>query len=681
MHLNVRAKLLGLSAMLFGCLMALGLLSIVNLGSMDAMGTRVMLEVSEPLADLGEVRAQFNMNQTHMMDIMVAGDEAERAEIRAEIEAGDALIAEELASVEPVLTSPEDAALLADIAAKSVAYQAVRARILDGAGTVSAEELNVIDSQEAEPLVVAIGDDLQQLFDRRVALGDELALQTTSTYESSRLLTIAMLLLASGVGFGVSYWLARRIVRGVTDVQDTMALLSEKDATWLAEGMSRLAANDLTYGVESVTPPIERYGTDEIGRTAEYANTMRARIVAAIEAYNGARDGLARTIGEVKAAADSVSGTSEQLNEAASQTGAATQQVATTISQVAGGTAEQARAASDTNAAVEELSAVIASVGQGAAETSGAVGRSMDAVASMQTALTASDRASEDLRPANERATAALAKVTAAIDDNARGMARIKTAVDESAVKVAELGAKGDQIGAIVETIDDIAEQTNLLALNAAIEAARAGEMGKGFAVVADEVRKLAERSGRATKEIAQLIAEVQHGTSDAVAAMRTGAIEVDSGARLAMENRVALDEIAAAVAATKTAVGRITVSVEAMGKASAGVVEAIDEIAGIAAANNQASVTMTEGAASVANSMESMAAISEENSAAAEEVSAATEEMSAQAEEVVASAATLAGMAKQLDELVARFRLGSGAEAPGPVAVQASGLRRHRAA
>jgi hypothetical protein len=111
------------------------------------------------------------------------------------------------------------------------------------------------------------------------------------------------------------------------------------------------------------------------------------------------------------------------------------------------------------------------------------------------------------------------------------GMHRIKGAVEQAAGKVTEIAAKSEQIGAIVETIDDIAEQTNLLALNAAIEAARAGEMGKGFAVVADEVRKLAERSGRATKEIAGLIGEVQGVIASAVKAMEVGAAEVETGA------------------------------------------------------------------------------------------------------------------------------------------------------
>jgi len=123
-------------------------------------------------------------------------------------------------------------------------------------------------------------------------------------------------------------------------------------------------------------------------------------------------------------------------------------------------------------------------------------------------------------------------------------MNTIADVVRKSAETVKELGQSSDQIGEIAQVIDDIADQTNLLALNAAIEAARAGEQGRGFAVVADEVRKLAERTTKATKEIAEMIKKIQKDTSGAVASMNRGEEEVEKGKQSALKAGDSLKEI-----------------------------------------------------------------------------------------------------------------------------------------
>ena len=186
-----------------------------------------------------------------------------------------------------------------------------------------------------------------------------------------------------------------------------------------------------------------------------------------------------------------------------------------------------------------------------------------------------------------------------AVRETVAGMSEIKTVVTQAATNAQELGKLGQKIGAVVETIDDIADQTNLLALNAAIEAARAGEHGGAS-------RWSPTRCGRwpnglrETKQIRELIKEVQAATQQAVSAMETGAQKVDQGTAKADLAQRALGEILEAVDDN---------------------VQRVTEIA-------SAALEMAASSRKVADAMYSMGAVVEENTAA-------TEQMAAQAAEV----------------------------------------------
>jgi len=168
------------------------------------------------------------------------------------------------------------------------------------------------------------------------------------------------------------------------------------------------------------------------------------------------------------------------------------------------------------------------------------------AVASEQMSSTSTEiaRNCHSAADSSGRASASALSGAKIVRGTVEGMNRIADKVRNSALVVEKLGARGDQIGEIVATIEDIADQTNLLALNAAIEAARAGDQGRGFAVVADEVRRLAERTTNATKEIGGMIKAIQMETRQAVSAMGEGVKEVEIGTVGAAKSGQALEEI-----------------------------------------------------------------------------------------------------------------------------------------
>jgi methyl-accepting chemotaxis protein len=360
-------------------------------------------------------------------------------------------------------------------------------------------------------------------------------------------------------------------------VQDISKLVSgqryqEQAVNVLASYLEKMAVGDLSFAVEDL--PEADQNSLEVRNNFEKINTS----------LSSARGLLSDAVSAVKYNAELVTDASEQLASASSQAGQATSQIATTIQQIAKGTSQQSEAVARTAELLEEVNRTIKGVADGVHNQSEAV----DKAGKVSTKIASADGISEKVRI--------------------------------SAEKVQEMGSRSEQIGAIVETIDDIASQTNLLALNAAIEAARAGEHGKGFAVVADEVRKLAERSSVATKEIGSLINGIQKTVAEAV-------------------------EIA-------------TSASRELGGASDDLENAIVSVSNVVDENTTATNLLTSSSSGVMQAIENIASVSEQNSAAVEEVSASSEEMTAQVEEVTASAQSLSDMAKALREAVDRFRV-----------------------
>ena len=186
-------------------------------------------------------------------------------------------------------------------------------------------------------------------------------------------------------------------------------------------------------------------------------------------------------------------------------------------------------------------------------------------------------------------------------------MTQIAGTVQSSAEQISELDRHADQITSIVNVISEIAEQTNLLALNAAIEAARAGDQGRGFAVVADEVRLLAQRTGKSTQEIADMIKKIQASTQDAVSSMNVGVTQVNQGVELAHSASQAIDEIRGGSDRIISVVDQISMALREQSAASQDVARSVERIAQMAETNSHSIESASRNASSIQHLAQSL--------------------------------------------------------------------------
>jgi len=217
----------------------------------------------------------------------------------------------------------------------------------------------------------------------------------------------------------------------------------------------------------------------------------------------------------------------------------------------------------------------------------------------------------------------------ATMDKATEGLNRTSHAIQASAEIIDVLGRRADDIGKIIEVIDDLAEQTNLLALNAAIEAARAGEHGLGFAVVAEEVRKLAEKSTQSTKEISELIQGIQKEAREAVENMDKSTSMVQEGLVLNKDLSLALDKISDVVSEVYKFSQEIGQATMEQSSGSAQIAKATNRLTEITQEITSSVEEQASGAQAVVRSMERMRELVQQSTSSSTELAAAAEQMS----------------------------------------------------
>jgi methyl-accepting chemotaxis protein len=328
----------------------------------------------------------------------------------------------------------------------------------------------------------------------------------------------------------------------------------------------------------------------------------------------------------------------ESVRAGASQVASGSDQVASASEEAARINVQAASAIDEVTSTMHEMSINVQNMVKNTQTQASSVSETSASIDQMVASIQRVADTSKVLLDISQRSREEVQNGIGTMDKATNGLNRINQAIESSAGIIGTLGQKTEDIGKIVEVIDDLAEQTNLLALNAAIEAARAGEHGLGFAVVADEVRKLAEKSAQSTREISELIAGIQREARKAVENMDKSTTIVEEGLTLGNDLGGALKKISNVVTEVYKFAQEIGAATNEQSHGSTQIAKATSRLNEITHEINSAVEEQSSGAQAVVRAMEKMRELTQRSTSGSTELAASAEQMTKMARTLLES-------------------------------------------
>ncbi|HXN72602.1 MAG TPA: methyl-accepting chemotaxis protein [Candidatus Acidoferrales bacterium] len=318
-----------------------------------------------------------------------------------------------------------------------------------------------------------------------------------------------------------------------------------------------------------------------------------------------------------------------QVRDSASQVASGSGQMASASDESAKVSVQAASAIDEVTSTMHEMSINVQNVVKNTQVQASSVAETSASIDEMVTSIQRVADTAKLLVDISHRSREEVQTGMVTMDKATEGLNRTSHAIQSSAEIIDVLGRRADDIGKIIEVIDDLAEQTNLLALNAAIEAARAGEHGLGFAVVAEEVRKLAEKSTQSTKEISELIQGIQKEAREAVDNMEKSTSMVQEGLLLNKDLSFALEKISDVVSEVYKFSQEIGAATTEQSSGSTQIAKATNRLTEITQEINSSVEEQASGAQGVVRAMEKMRELVQQSTSSSTELAAAAEQMS----------------------------------------------------